>query len=266
MRSSILRRRASLGTAVAALGVSLTALSAHPAAAQTVVYNNLTTATGTSAFTGNYFRNAAGTTATTSTPMVADDITPIAGFAGSSVSSFTFTTVNVNAAATTFVPTISFYTQDPVSGVATTLLGAFNFSAPVTQNAGTITTRTATIAPGAFLLPSGTFWAGVSFSGASVAELNNLGQGIYAAPIVGSSQDLFFDGTGSAPLMPTSNPAGTLSYFGGSPAANFGWSFSVAAPTPAPEASTTVSLGLMLALGMGGLVIASKRKKASVQA
>ena len=35
------------------------------------------------------------------------------------------------------------------------------------------------------------------------------------------------------------------------------------APIPAvPEASTTVSLGLLLALGMGGLVAAKKRRKA----
>lgn len=35
------------------------------------------------------------------------------------------------------------------------------------------------------------------------------------------------------------------------------------APTPAvPESSTTASLGLMLMLGMGGLIIAAKRKKA----
>ena len=31
---------------------------------------------------------------------------------------------------------------------------------------------------------------------------------------------------------------------------------------PVPEASTTVSLGLLLALGMGGLLVAAKRKKA----
>jgi hypothetical protein len=30
---------------------------------------------------------------------------------------------------------------------------------------------------------------------------------------------------------------------------------------PVPEASTTVSLGLLLMLGMGGVVIAGKRKK-----
>jgi len=166
---SSLRRRATLGTAFAALGVGLTALSAHPAAAQVNVYNNLTSAAGASTFTGSYFRNAAGTTATTSTPIVADDITPIAGFAGLSVTSFTFTTINVNAAATTFSPTIYFYAADGTGGAPGTVLGVFNFSTPVTQNAGTITRRGATLAPGSFLLPSGTFWAGVSFSGATVA-------------------------------------------------------------------------------------------------
>ena len=36
----------------------------------------------------------------------------------------------------------------------------------------------------------------------------------------------------------------------------------VATGAPVPEASTTVSFGLLLALGLGGLVIAAKRKKA----
>ena len=39
-----------------------------------------------------------------------------------------------------------------------------------------------------------------------------------------------------------------------------------ATPAPVPEASTTVSLGLLLALGMGGLVAAGKRKKVSAEA
>ena len=39
-------------------------------------------------------------------------------------------------------------------------------------------------------------------------------------------------------------------------------SFLAFSPAPAvPEASTTVSLGLLLALGMGGMVVAAKRKK-----
>ena len=39
--------------------------------------------------------------------------------------------------------------------------------------------------------------------------------------------------------------------------------FNNATPPVVPEASTTVSLGLLLALGLGGLVVAAKRKKAS---
>ena len=35
---------------------------------------------------------------------------------------------------------------------------------------------------------------------------------------------------------------------------------------PVPEASTTVSLGLLLALGMGGLIVAGRRRKASAEA
>jgi len=98
-----------------------------------------------------------------------------------------------------------------------------------------------------------------------VAELNNLGQGLYNPPSIGSSQDVFFQSTGSADTTTGSNPAGGLFNFtGGTPVANFGWSFTVA--TPAPEASTTVSFGLLLALGMGGLIVASKRKKAGVSA
>lgn len=38
------------------------------------------------------------------------------------------------------------------------------------------------------------------------------------------------------------------------------------APPAVPEASTTASFGLLLALGLGGLVVAAKRKKATVQA
>ena len=35
------------------------------------------------------------------------------------------------------------------------------------------------------------------------------------------------------------------------------------AAAPVPEASTTVSLGLLLLLGLGGLVVAARRKRAA---
>ena len=74
MRSS-LRRRVSLGIAFTALG--LMTLAARPAAAQV-------------------------------TTMVADDIVPAAGFAGQSVTGFTFSVANLNAAAVTAAPTVYF--------------------------------------------------------------------------------------------------------------------------------------------------------------
>ena len=57
---SSLRRRATLGTVFAALGVGLTALSAHPAAAQTLLFDNLSNFE-------NSVKGASGTT-TGSTP------------------------------------------------------------------------------------------------------------------------------------------------------------------------------------------------------
>lgn len=37
-------------------------------------------------------------------------------------------------------------------------------------------------------------------------------------------------------------------------------------PAPVPEASTTVSLGLLLTLGMGGVMVAGKRRKSAASA
>ncbi len=61
-----------------------------------------------------------------------------------------------------------------------------------------------------------------------------------------------FSPSGAATLM--SSAAGvTITPQAGTPALS---------PPAVPEASTTVSLGLLLALGLGGLVVAGKRKKA----
>ena len=41
-----------------------------------------------------------------------------------------------------------------------------------------------------------------------------------------------------------------------------GLAFGPSSPAAVPEASTTVSLGLLLSLGLGGMVVAAKRRKA----
>lgn len=76
-------------------------------------------------------------------------------------------------------------------------------------------------------------------------------------------------GTQASPLTFTAASSSTvLSFMGaGSGNAVFVDDVSVTpASAPVPEASTTVSLGLMLALGLGGVVIAAKRKKVGAQA
>jgi len=56
-------------------------------------------------------------------------------------------------------------------------------------------------------------------------------------------------------LAMTANP-------GSGTAVASGYTFDSPAPAAVPEASTTISFGLFLALGVGGMVIAAKRKKA----
>ena len=261
MRST-LRCRASLGTAALALGVGLSALSAHPAGAQTTVYSNTTN------FLGSGYAPAGATSATGSTLMDADDLTLIPGSAGLTVSGFSFSLANFNTVAVTAAPTVSFYSTSASGGPGTLLFAAqFNPLGPGAGSVGIYSYNPT--GAGLFTLPAGTLWAGMSFSvstgTATLAQLNNFGQGLFDAPTVGSSTDGFFETDN--PSTTTSNPVGSFypSPFGGSPVANFGWSIRTTAP-PVPEASTTVSLGLMLALGMGGLVVASKRKKVSVRA
>lgn len=263
MRSS-LRRRASLGTAFAALGAGLTALSAHPAAAQTTVYSNTTT------FSGSGYAPGGATSAAGSTLIDADDLNLLSGSAGLSVSGFTFSVANFNTVAVAAAPTVYFYSSAATGGPGT-LLYAVRFN-PLSPGASSVGTYNYNPTGGnLFTLPTGTLWAGMSFSNgttgtATVDQLNNFGQGIYSPPTVGSSSDAFFES--DAPATATSNPVGAVykSPFGGAPVGNFGWSIRTSASPAVPEASTTVSLGLLLALGMGGLIVASKRKKVGVQA
>lgn len=68
--------------------------------------------------------------------------------------------------------------------------------------------------------------------------------------------DIQFNPNGTATLMSSASGVG-ITPQAGTPAL---------APPSVPEASTTVSLGLLLALGLGGMVVAAKRKKVSTEA
>jgi hypothetical protein len=232
------------------------ALAAAPAApAQVVVYDDTTNFTPPI----QYFTNGGATLqgSNTITRLVADDISPQAGFAGQSVSSFSFVVINASGSAVTARPLARFYDSDGPGGGPGTLLAAFTF-APIAFTGVATQISFPSIPAGQFLLPAGMFWAGLTFddaggtTGATPAQLNNFGQGFFNPPTAGSSQDLIFV-TSSAGSFNGSSPTGGTGSFGGSPVGNFGWQFTV---TPVPEPRS-------LALGgaAAGLALLGRRRR-----
>jgi hypothetical protein len=215
------------------------AVSPQTALSPSVVYSNVGT------FQNSGFPNgdAALQGINTITRLTADDLTPTGG--GQDVIAFKFSVVNFNATAVTFRPRVRFWFADGAAGAPDTYYNVpgqvgFSFN-PITMNPQTVVVLTAPLAAGLLTMPTSTFWAGVTFdnnnntTGATAAMLNNLGQGLYGPPTVGSSADQFFLTTGAGSFFPTANPAGTLNNLGGSPAANFGWEFTLDSPIAVEE-------------------------------
>lgn len=105
-------------------------------------------------------------------------------------------------------------------------------------------------------------WAGVTFdnnngtTGASAADLNNIGQLLYKNATVGFSDDVFFQ-TNTAGSYAGDNPVGGYYYFGGNPVANFAWQFTSASAVPAPGA-----FGVFVVGGLGGFGLMRRRTHA----
>ena len=201
------------------------------AAVSTVAYSNITNFLG-QGFPNGGTANQAGNLITR---LVADDLTPTAGYGGLNVNTFTFSVANLGAGTVTARPRVRFYLSDGAGGGPGTVVTGFTFN-PISFPAG-VGLYTATLA-GTMNLPLTTFWAGITFdnntggTGATAAQLNGLGQGIFDPPTVGSSLDVFFITTAAGSFL-ANNPAGSFSNFNGAPVANFGWDFQVEQPVPA---------------------------------
>jgi len=216
------------------------------------VYSNVTT------FAGQAFSPAGATAGITRLMM--DDITSTGGM----LTTIRFNITNLDVASFSARPRIRFWLADGAGGApgtpySTSINGGppsvvgFSFN-PITFAANSATTFTFDLVAGSsqFAIPSGTFWAGMTFDNAGPtatnANLNNLGMGIFGPPDVGSSADNFFVTTNPGSFLGTANPGGTQQNFGGLPPANFGWEFVVPAP------------GSLALLGLGGLLAGRRRR------
>jgi hypothetical protein len=226
-----------------------------PARSDVVLYSNVTNFTGFGVTNGGA-ANVGGDNITT---MVADDITPGPGLDGGSVDAFTFSVANFDASAVSARARVRFYAADGAGGGPGTLITGFTFN-PISFAANTVSLFT--FSNGGlplFTIPKGTFWAGLTFddnngtTGATLSQLNNLGQGIFDPPTVGSSQDVAF-GTDNAGSFFSSNPAGSLFNFGGNPnpTANLGWEFLGTAGVAAVPEPSPLLLGALASLLVTG--------------
>lgn len=215
------------------------------------VYSNF----GADQFTG--FLTSQGVTVSGNTNCFSDDITfssllhPIQP--GDSITEFRWSAANSNASATTARMKVRIWLPDGAGGGPGTYLTGIAFP-PLSIPVG-VSLYSATITPGAFVVPPGLkWWVGLQFDntgsgGTTNAQLANLGQGIFGAPSSGlpevgfSDPQSYFRGVGGN-ASGVNNPGGALANFGfpNGPTANFGWEF-------IPEPTTIV----LLAIGAGML-------------
>jgi hypothetical protein len=249
-----------------ALALAATLLVTNISQAQFRVYNNI----DGSVFSGFVYSNGGDgpdpvTTGNTITRLTADDIHFAPGFAGNVITNIYFSVSNLNAVAVSARPRLRFYADN--SNSPGNILAAFTFN-PISFPAQSVSVFFFNPG-GSFTVPAGTMWAGETFddnvgtTGITPAQLNNLGQGIFGPPQAGTSLDEFFQSTSQGSFN-QNNPPGSLLFFGGVPAANFGWAFEIANISSVPEPATWGLLILGTTACTGGLVY--RRRKARLAA
>lgn len=211
------------------------------------MYSNIDTFSGFASANGG----AQVQSGNTITRLNADDISMLGALnQGAGVTQFSFNVANLNAVAVSARARIRFYAADGSGGGPGTVIAGFSFN-PISFTANTVQTYFTTLTAGTLLLPQN-FWAGITFdnntggTGATLAQMNNLGMGLFNPPAIGTSQDVFFQTTAAGSFL-ANNPAGSFFNLGGNPVANFGWEF---IPTP----------GAAALFGFAGLAAGRRRR------
>ena len=174
------------------------------------------------------------------TRVVADDLTGAGLAAGQDVVQFAFTVANTSSNFVTCRARVRFWFENgsgvPAAFYNVPMLIGLTFN-PLDFPPGVVLV-TADLAPGLFTMPTGTFWAGITFdndngtTGATLDDLNHMGQGLFSPPEVGTSTDIAFLTEQPGSYFGVAFPQGSRFDFGGAPPANFGWTFTAVEATP----------------------------------
>jgi len=201
-------------------------------------YSNIDNSTG-------FFASPAGA-AGGATKVLSDLVT---GTGSNLPTKVTFSVVNNNLVSVSARPRVRFWLPDGAGGAPGTLIGGFSFN-PIVFGGSTASSFFFD-ASALGVLPA-SVWVGWLYDNVGTtttnAQLNNLGQLLYDAPVIGSSADTDWLATAAGSNF-VANPAGAIrvSPFLAAPNANY---FLEIAPTP----------GSLAVLGLGGLVAARRRR------
>jgi hypothetical protein len=216
------------------------------------VFSNVTT------FSGSFFPNGGATNVSGDmiTKLIANHYT-LVGTPPFNMTAFTFSVANSNVAAVSARYRVRFYLADGAGGGPGTAIGGFSFNA-ISFPAGAISLYNAT---GISLsLASNDIWVGWTFddntgaTGATAAQLNSLGMGLYNPVNLGTGYDNYFrTATGGSFLV--TNPAGTItaSPFGASPVSEF--SFEINVPCVAPTVTSPANITVNSSAGVCGAAV-----------
>ncbi len=208
----------------------------------TVEYSNVTN------FLGQGFVNGGTALQGTNliTRIVMDDILPTGANAGQDVTQIKFSVANLNAVTVSARARVRVWFDNAgVPGAYYTVPSNVGFSFNALAFGPGVTVVTGSLGPALFAMPdaSAPFWAGITFdnnngaTGATLAQMDLMGQGIFDPADVGFSDDIGFQTTAAGSFFTVANPVGTLFNFAGVPPVNFGWEFTSVTATPTTQSS-----------------------------
>lgn len=169
------------------------------------------------------------------TALVADSIGFVGGSAPFTLKQFSFSVVNYNTVPVTARPRVRFYKADGANGKPGSIITGATFN-PITFEPSSIQVFNATVDPVNYVFTDRSFWVGITFdnnigaTGATLAQMNRLGQAIFNPIDLGNSTDGVFI-TDAAGSFFSANPVGQV-YNVPDRQFNFGWQFVSSKPLP----------------------------------